>query len=58
MVTSLLHAAALTVNFDEATGALRPKLHSSGFGPQICSCPQESIDMIKSMGFKSARTHD
>ncbi len=58
MVTSLLLAAALTVNFDEATGALRPELHSSGFGPQICSCPQESIDMIKSMGFKSARTHD
>ena len=58
MVTSLLLAAALTVNFDEATGALRPELHSSGFGPQICSCPQASIDLIKSMGFKSARTHD
>ena len=58
MTTSLLLAAALTVNFGEATGALRPELHSSGFGPQICSCPKESIDIIKSMGFKSARTHD
>jgi len=58
MVTTLLLAVALTVNFDETTGALRPELHSSGFGPMICSCPKETIDLIKSMGFKSARTHD
>ena len=58
MVTTFLLAAALTVNFDETTGVLRPELHSSGYGPMICSCPKETIDLIKSMGFKSARTHD
>ena len=58
MVTTLLLAAALTVSFDETTGVLRPELHSSGYGPMICSCPKETIDLIKSMGFKSARTHD
>ena len=58
MLTTFLLAAALTVNFDETTGTLRPDLHSSGFGPQICSCPKETIDLVKSMGFKSARTHD
>ena len=55
---SLLIAAAIAVNFGSEKGKLRPELHSSGFGPQICSCPQENIDLVKSMGFKSSRTHD
>ena len=51
-------AAAVSVDFGAAAGKIRPELHSSGFGPQICSCPQSSIDAIKSMGFKASRTHD
>lgn len=54
----IMMAAALTVNFDREIGKIRPELHSAGFGPQICSCPQEDIDAIKSMGFKASRTHD
>ena len=51
-------AAAVAVDFGVETGRIRPELHSSGFGPQICSCPQETIDDIRSMGFKASRTHD
>ena len=51
-------AAAVAVNFNAETGRIRPGLHSSGFGPQICSCPQENIDAIRAMGFKASRTHD
>ena len=59
MISSLfIIAAAVTVNFDKEIGKVRPELHSSGFGPQICSCPQESMDAIKSMGFNASRTHD
>ena len=57
-IAILALTAAATVNFDSDIGRIRPELHSSGFGPQICSCPQESIDAIKSMGFKASRTHD
>jgi hypothetical protein len=35
----LLMAAAVSVDFAEETGRIRPELHSAGFGPQICSCP-------------------
>jgi len=59
MISSLLiAAAAVTVNFDKDIGKVRPELHSSGFGPQICSCPSNVIDTIRSMGFKASRTHD
>jgi hypothetical protein len=54
----LLMAAAVSVDFTAETGRIRPELHSSGFGPQICSCPQENIEAIKSMRLKAARTHD
>ena len=57
-ITILALTAAATVNFDSDIGRIRPELHSSGFGPQICSCPQDAIDAIKSMGFKASRTHD
>ena len=50
--------AVPTADFTQETGKIRPELHSSGFGPMICSCPQETIDDIKSMGFSFARTHD
>ena len=59
MTTSIMVlAAAVTVNFGAETGKIRPELHSSGFGPQICSCPKEKVDTIRSMGFKASRTHD
>jgi len=59
MMTMILAATALlSVNFDKDIGPVRPELHSSGFGPQICSCPQQYIDDIKSMGFNASRTHD
>lgn len=48
----------LTVDFTTEIGRIRPELHSSGFGAMIEGCPQESINDIKSMGFKAARTHD
>ena len=53
-----LIAERLTADFTSEVGSLRRELHSSGFGPQICSCPQQYIDDIKSMGFKASRTHD
>ena len=56
--SAILLAAAVSVNFGSEIGKIRPELHSSGFGPQICSCPQENIDAVKSMGFKASRTHD
>ena len=50
--------AALAVDFTAATGEIRPELHSSGFGPKICSQTAQELADIKSMGFKAARTHD
>lgn len=54
----MLLLAALAVNFNEDIGPVRPELHSSGFGPLICSCPEEDIEAIRAMGFTAARTHD
>ena len=51
-------AAVVSVNFNSEIGKLRPELHSSGFGPLVCSCPKERVDEIGTMGFKAARTHD
>lgn len=51
-------AAGMSADFTREIGPIRRELHSSGFGPQICSCPQQYIDDIKSMGFFSSRTHD
>jgi len=58
MNATMLLLAALTANFNEEIAPVRRELHSSGFGPQICSCPQQNIDDIKSMGFAASRTHD
>ena len=57
-ILPLMAAAALTANFGESAGKIRPELHSSGFGPTICSLTQQALDDVKSMGFKYARTHD
>ena len=57
-IPAMLLAATVAVDFNTEIGRIRPELHSSGFGPLICSCPKERIDDIKSMGFKAARTHD
>lgn len=58
MNVTLLVLAALAVDFNVEKGPVRRELHAAGFGPQICSCPQQYIDDIKSMGFKASRTHD
>ena len=56
--TLLLLAAALTADFGTETGKIRPELHSSGFGPTICSQTAQDLADVKSMGFAYARTHD
>ena len=58
MISSILLAAALIADFSKETGKIRPELHSSGFGPTICSQTQQDLDDVRSMGFAYARTHD
>ncbi len=56
MMTMML--AALAVDYTTTIGAIRPELHSSGFGPTICGQSAQDLADVKSMGFKAARTHD
>ncbi|MBP3404715.1 MAG: hypothetical protein J6N18_01320 [Kiritimatiellae bacterium] len=60
MSTMILAAAAvlLSADFTQETVLFRRELHSTGSGPTICSCPQEYIEDLRSMGFKASRTHD
>ena len=58
MTTTLILAAALAVDFGAETGKIRPELHSSGFGPTICSQTVQDLEDVKAMGFAYARTHD
>lgn len=58
MFFALLFSTVLSVDFTSDIGKVRPELHSSGFGARIERCSSAVIDEIKSMGFKSARTHD
>ena len=58
MTVTLILAAALAVDFGNETGKIRPELHSSGFGPTICSQTAQDLEDVKSMGFAYARTHD
>lgn len=58
MIATLLLSTVLSVDFTSDIGKVRPELHSSGFGAKIEGCSSAVIDEIKSMGFKSARTHD
>ena len=46
------------VDFSSVVGRIRPALHSSGFGPTICSQTAKDLADVKSMGFHAARTHD
>ena len=46
------------VDFGVTRGKIRPALHSSSFGPLICSCPPKRIGQLKAMNFAFARTHD
>ena len=50
--------AAAFADFGRETGMMRPELHSSGFGPLVCSCSKSTINDIRAMGFKASRTHD
>ena len=58
MHNAMLLAAALTANFAAETGPVRPEIHSSGFGPTICSQTAQDLSDVKAMGFKYARTYD
>ncbi len=51
-------AAALTVDFSANICPVRPEIHSSGFGPTICSQTAQDLADMKAMGFKFSRTHD
>ena len=50
--------AGLEADFTRETGKIRPALHSSGFGPTICSQTAQDLADVKAMGFAYARTHD
>ncbi len=58
MTTANLLAVTLTADFSTEVGRIRPELHSSGFGPTICSQTAQDLEDVKSMGFAFARTHD
>ena len=55
---TLALVAALTVDFSQEVAPVRPEIHSSGFGPTICSQTAQDLADLKSMGFKYSRTHD
>jgi len=55
---TIILLAALVVDFGKTTGAIRSELHSSGFGPTICSQTAQDLADVKAMGFLRARTHD
>ena len=57
-LTGTILLAVVTADFTAETGRIRPELHSSGFGPQICSCSSNDLAAIRAMGFKASRTHD
>ena len=58
MNVMLMLAVAAMADFGHETGKVRPELHSSGFGPTICSQTAQDLEDVKAMGFKYARTHD
>lgn len=51
-------APPMHADFSKEVRPLRRELHSSGFGPTICSQTAQDLADVKSMGFKCARTHD
>ena len=50
-------SAGLVADFSQETGKIRRELHSSGFGPTICSQTAQDLEDVKAMGFAYARTH-
>lgn len=58
VVLAPIATASLRVDFAAERGSVRPELHSSGFGPTICSQTAQDLADVKAMGFKYARTHD
>ncbi|MBO7721566.1 MAG: hypothetical protein J6T01_04075 [Kiritimatiellae bacterium] len=58
MNTLMILAVVVTADFGGDAGAIRPALHSSGFGPTICSQTAQDLADVKAMGFTYARTHD
>ena len=57
-VLSVAAFAELSADFSTEIGPVRPEIHSSGFGPTICSQTAQDLEDVKSMGFMFARTHD
>ena len=57
-VSAAVQAEIATADFTKDVGPVRPELHSSGFGPTICSQTAQDLADVKAMGFKAARTHD
>ena len=57
-VLSAAAFAELSADFSSEIGPVRPEIHSSGFGPTICSQTAQDLEDVKSMGFMFARTHD
>lgn len=47
MLMGTILLAVVTVDFTIETGKVRPELHSSGFGPQICSCSSNDLADIR-----------
>ena len=43
---ALVLAATLSANFDVEVGKIRPELHSSSFGPTICSTTRMTLRNI------------
>ena len=58
VVLSAAAFAELSADFSTEIGPVRPEIHSSGFGPTICSQTAQDLEDVKSMGFTFARTHD
>ena len=57
-MSAAVQAEVATADFTTDVGRVRPELHSSGFGPTICSQTEQDLADLKAMGFKAARTHD
>ena len=58
LASAELALGAIEADFSREVGMIRPALHSSGFGPTICSQTAEDLADVKQMGFAFARTHD
>ena len=57
-MSAAVRAELATADFTKDVGRVRPEMHSSGFGPTICSQTRQDLADVKAMGFKAARTHD